>query len=184
MAEDIKDIHKKLVDECKKGSRKAQQEIYKLYCKAMFNTCCRIMNSREEAEDMLQEAFVDAFTKIEMFRNDSTFGAWLKQIVVNKCINEVKRKKPDIHFFDDISNLNYLDDSKDKYEREYEQLTVNRIKSAVELLPTGGKMVFNLYMFEGLSHQEIAESMNISESTSKTQFMRAKIRIREILNSN
>lgn len=183
MAEIFIDIHKKLVDECKKGSRKAQQELYKLYSKAMFNTCYRIMNNREAAEDMLQEAFIDAFTKIEMFRNESSFGAWLKQIVVNKCLNEIKRRKPDIHFFEDISNMNHFDDTKDKYDREHEQFTVNRIKSAMEFLPTGGKMVFTLYMFEGYSHQEIADALNITESTSKTQFMRAKMRIREILNN-
>jgi len=87
------DLHREIIESSKQGNRKAQYRLYKLYSKAMFNVCYRMLRNREEAEDMLQESFTDAFRKLNSFRYDSSFGAWLKQITVNKCINEMKRKK-------------------------------------------------------------------------------------------
>ena len=97
------DIHKDIIEKSKKGNNKAQYQLYQLYAKAMYNTCYRMMNSQAEAEDMLQEAFTEAFMKLHTFRYESTFGAWLKRIVVNKCINEIKRRKTDLNFVEDIT---------------------------------------------------------------------------------
>jgi len=96
------EIHKELIEKSKTGNSRSQYQLYKLYSKAMFNTCFRMMNHREDAEDLLQESFADAFRKLDTFVYNSTFGAWLKRIVVNNCINELKRRKPDLQYFDEI----------------------------------------------------------------------------------
>lgn len=170
-------IHDSLIDECRRGSRKAQFRIYELYSKAMFNVAYRIVNNREEAEDVLQEAFTDCFRNISTFRSDSTFGAWLKTIVINKCINRLRKREAD---------LLYIDDYK-VFERPEEEppppvwpdpATIAR---AVEKLPDGYRVVLSLYLLEGYDHAEISHIMNISESTSKTQYLRAKDKLRKIL---
>ncbi len=136
------------------------------------------MNTREEAEDMLQESFSEAFYRLDTFRYESTFGAWLKKIVVNKCINELKRRKADLELFDDMSPFEYQNDKPEQY---MQGLSVNNIHMAMEQLPKGSRMIFSLYLLEGYDHKEIAGILNISESTSKSQYMRAKLKIKEIL---
>ena len=176
MSDGYTDIHRKLVEESKQGSSKAQYKLYKLYAEAMFNTSYRMMRNREEAEDMLQESFSEAFMNLERFRFESTFGAWLKRIVVNKCINEIKRKKADLEYTDDIARYSEKDDDVD-----LPNLSVDRVKEAMEQLPDGSRMIFQLYLLEGYDHREIAEILDVSESNSKSQYMRAKRRIKDIL---
>jgi len=177
LAKEYIDIHKDLVEKSKRGSSKAQYQLYKLYSSAMFNTCYRMMQSREEAEDMLQEAFTEAFMKLESFRFESTFGAWLKRITVNKCINEIKRRKADLEFCDDISRFGEKQDDVD----DLPNLNVGMIKNAMQELPNGSRMIFQLYLLEGYDHREISQILSVSESNSKSQYMRAKRRIKEIL---
>ena len=136
-----------------------------------------MMQSREEAEDMLQEAFTEAFMKLESFRFESTFGAWLKRITVNKCINEIKRRKADLEFCDDISRFGEKQDDVD----DLPNLNVGMIKNAMQELPNGSRMIFQLYLLEGYDHREISQILSVSESNSKSQYMRAKRRIKEIL---
>lgn len=173
------EVHKDVIEKCRKGNARAQYELYNLYARAMYNICLRMMRSREAAEDMLQEAFTDAFGKLETFRFDSGFGSWLKRIVINNCINEINRRKTDLEFFDDMHLFEQEDETDD---REYEnQMTVQNIKKAMEFLPEGSRIIFSLYLLEGYDHIEISEILNISESNSKSQYMRAKRRIKEIL---
>ncbi len=172
------DINKDIIERSKKGNRQAQYQLYKLYSKAMFNICFRMMNDRSDAEDMLQESFSEAFRRLDSFRFESTFGAWLKMIVINKCINEIKRKKAQLEFFDDMSPF---EDEEDLAAEQETGLSPERIKKAMDGLPKGSRMIFSLYLLEGYDHQEISEILNISESNSKTQYMRAKQRIKEIL---
>jgi len=171
------DIHRDLIERSKRGDQRSQYQIYSLYAKAMYNISLRMMNSKEAAEDILQDAFTDAFLNLSHFRYESTFGAWLKRIVVNKCINEIRRRKADLQFFDD---MHYFEGKKDEDEEPL-GLNVEAIKRAMEQLPKGSKLIFSLYLLEGYDHSEIAEILNISESNSKTQYMRAKDRVREIL---
>jgi len=166
-----------LVENSKKGDVKSQYQLYNQYAKAMYNVCYRMMSKQEEAEDMLQESFTEAFKKLDTFRYESTFGAWLKRIVVNKCLNEIKRKKADLNFFDDMSFFKMHTDEDDNLP----VLNVNMIKNAMEQLPRGSRMIFSLYLLEGYDHREISQILNISESNSKTQYMRAKIKIKELL---
>ncbi len=136
------------------------------------------MRNYEEAEDMLQESFSEAFLKLDRFRFESTFGTWLKRIVVNKCINELKRKKTNLLFSDDIGSY------ENKYIEENEKLpklNIEMVKKAMDILPDGSRMVFQLYLLEGYDHKEIAEILGVSESNSKSQYMKARIRIKEIL---
>jgi RNA polymerase sigma factor (sigma-70 family) len=173
------EINKDVVEASKIGNPKAQYKLYQLYSKAMYNICYRMMNNKEEAEDMLQEAFSEAFLKISSFRYDSSFGAWLKRIVVNKCINEIKRKKTELVFSDQIGKFDStesqeIDDSDIQYE-------VKKIMEAFNLLPDGYRIIFSLYMLEGYDHIEISEILNISESTSKSQYLRAKNKIKDII---
>ncbi len=136
-----------------------------------------MMNDRMEAEDLLQEAFTEAFMKLDSFRYESTFGAWLKRIVINKCINEIKRRKADLKFVEDMSMYNQREDMEDVKAG----LKVNEIKSAMEHLPDGSRVIFSLYLIEGYDHKEIAQILNVSESNSKSQYMRAKRKVKEIL---
>lgn len=176
-----KEIHRNIIEGCKKGNQRAQYQLYQLYSKAMFNVCFRMMNKREEAEDLLQDSFTDAFHRLSSFRYDSTFGHWLKRIVVNNCINELKRKKADLNFFDDMG---WFENSKDETEEAYGNgLTIENVKKAMEQLPGGSRVIFSLYLLEGYDHVEISQILNISESNSKSQYMRAKIKVREILNA-
>jgi len=172
------DISRDIIERSKKGNRQAQYQLYRQYAKAMFNICNRMMNDRADAEDMLQESFSEAFRRLDSFRNESTFGAWLKMIVINRCINEIKRKKAQLEFFDDMSPF---EDEEDLTDDQSAGLSPERIKKAMEDLPKGSRMIFSLYLLEGYDHQEISEILNISESNSKTQYMRAKQRIKEIL---
>ncbi|MBN1986939.1 MAG: sigma-70 family RNA polymerase sigma factor [Prolixibacteraceae bacterium] len=171
-------IHKSIVEACQKGKDKARYELYQLYSKAMFNICYRMMNNREEAEDMLQEAFTQAFMNLHSFRFESSFGTWLKKIVVNTCLNAINKKKVELTYCEEIYNYDHPEDEEEETETEF---TVANITKAMQMLPEGGRMIFSLYLFEGYDHTEIAQIMNISESTSKSQFMRAKRRIIEIL---
>lgn len=170
-------IHKNIIEACKKGNERSKYELYQLYSKAMFNVCYRMMNNREEAEDMLQDAFTQAFIKLESYRYESKFGAWLKRIVINTCINSINKRKVELAYCENI----YRHDSMEEQDETEIQFTVASITKAMEKLPEGGRMVFSLYLLEGYDHSEISQIMNISESTSKSQFMRAKRRIIEIL---
>lgn len=181
MAESVVDINKALVEQCLQGNRSAQYKLYKLYAKGMFNICLRMLGKREEAEDMLQECFTEAFQRMRTFRFESTFGAWLKQIVVNRCINEMKRKKADLEYFDDLELRDLPEENNDR-PSEYElALSVENVRKAMLELPDGSRTIFSLYLLEGYDHVEIAQILNITESTSKSQFMRARQKVKEIL---
>jgi RNA polymerase sigma factor (sigma-70 family) len=166
-----------LVEGCKRGDRRAQQRLYNQYSRAMYNTCLRMLKIEADAEDALQNAFLDVFTKIDSFRYESTIGAWIKRIVVNTCINHLKKRRLLTTDWDE--SIPVPDETApDTSEQEYQ---VSRIKSAMEDLPDGYRVVFSLYLLEGYDHAEIGEILHISEATSKSQFSRAKQRVREML---
>lgn len=176
----VKYIHSDLIDRCRQGDRAAYYELYKLYSRSMYNVGYRIVNNQEEAEDVLQEAFISAFSNLENYRGDSAFGAWLKRIVINKAINHLQKKK--------MERLPDNDrwDVKEEEEVDFEEgfpFTVEKVKGAIEKLPDGYRSVLTMYLFEGYDHAEIGEVLSISESTSKSQFNRAKKKLKEILES-
>lgn len=170
-------IHAQLIEECRKGNSRAQFTLYKQYSKAMYNLAYRILNNREDAEDILQEAFTDCFRNIGSFRFDSTFGAWLKMIIVNRCINHVKKKKTDLTFCENLPPVIYEEDEEVTFDTD-------RIFRGIEMLPDGYRIILTLYLLEGYDHSEISQILGISESTSKSQYSRAKQKLRNILSKN
>ncbi len=178
MTQQITDIHKSIIAKAAKGNARAQRKLYDLYAKAMFNICYRMMNSSEDAEDMLQEVFCEAFSRLKSYRYESTFGAWIKRITINKCINELKRRKLSLVLNEEIVPDSIHDEVE---EAEDFDLKVAHIKLAMGMLPDGYRIVFSLYMLEGYDHQEIADIMQITVSTSKSQLTRAKKKLTEIL---
>ena len=172
-----KNVHTEVVDRCIKGDQKAFYEIYKLYSKAMFNICYRIVGNQEEAEDVLQEAFVNAFQKIHSYQGKASFGAWLKKIVVNKAISFLRKQQ--------IEMVELEDRFEPKSDEQVDDIDlvmkVETIRNAIQMLPNGFRVVFSLYLLEGYDHKEISEILEISESTSKSQYNRAKKKLREIL---
>ncbi|MBC7884252.1 MAG: RNA polymerase sigma factor [Saprospiraceae bacterium] len=143
----------------------------------MYNICRRMIINDEEAQDVLQNSFIDIFTKLKMFKFESTPGAWIKRIVVNNCINHLRSRKLI------IKELNFDYEIADCHDDDIE-LNVTVIYNAIGLLPEGYRVVFNLYAVEGYDHGEISEILNISESTSKSQYSRAKSKLYDILRTS
>jgi len=159
------------------GSRAAQFELYKLYAKAMYNVALRILNYEEEAEDVLQESFLDAFTRISDFRLETTFGLWLKQIVINKSINYLRKRKMEFVSTDELSEI----PDETGFDDADVKLQADEIRKAIAELPDGYRVVLSLYLLEGYDHEEISHILKISENTSRTQYMRAKKKLKSIL---
>ena len=171
------DIHQQLIDQCRKGESRAQYQLYNLYAKQMLNVSYRIVSNRMEAEDVLQESFINAFTKLNSFKGDASFGSWLKRIVINKSLNVVRKKKT---FYEDL-NEDKIESIEEQDSEINEGYTVKDIRTAMQRLPDGYRVIFSLYMFEDLSHQEISEQLNISINTSKSQLSRAKSKLKSLM---
>jgi len=171
------DIHRELIERSKKGDTQAQFNLYKVNSVSLFNTCYRFFHNREDAQDMLQESFSEAFMKLPSFRYESLFSTWLKRIAINKCINELNRRKIDLKFSEDIETVG----KNTTEETPLPELSIDKVKKAMEQLPSGSKLIFQLYSLEGYDHREIAEILNVSESNSKSQYLRAKRKMKEIL---
>jgi RNA polymerase sigma factor (sigma-70 family) len=161
-----------LLEKCRQGDRKSYNEIYQKYAKAMFNTSLRIVNDHSDAEDILQSAFTDAFTSLESFQYKSTFGAWLKRIIVNQSINHLRKKKINLVEIDKTTITELP--AEEIADENHVHLKVEEIKKAITLLPNGYRTVLSLYLFEGYDHEEIAEILNISHAPVRTQYTRAK----------
>jgi len=171
--------HMDLVEACRKGDRKAQFELYRLYNKAMFNSALRITGDPDDAEDVMQEAFLKAFLKIRTYRGEVSFGAWLKRIVVNKALDHIRTRR------DTLS----LDEAGEPGEEEVaeesafagEGLSVEAIREAIYSLPEGYRVVLSLILLEGYDHSEVSEILDITNATSRTQYHRARKKLAELL---
>jgi len=168
----------KLLKHCKKGKQSAQFEIYKLYYKAMYNTSFRILKNSFEAEDVMQESFLVAFTKLGTFKGEVAFGSWLKRIVINKSISQLRKNNK----FDTIT-LDIVPEPNQEiaYAAEYKGLSVKEIKEAIAQLKNNYRLVLTLNLIEGYDSEEISEIMNISYQNSRTMLSRARSSLRKIL---
>ncbi len=169
-----------LVERCLKGDSRAQYELYEKYAKAMYNTCLRIVGQADEAEDVLQDTFVKAFNSLHTYNASATFGAWLKRIAINTALNHIKRQRISLlpieeYVLGDVMMDEFVED-----EVEID-LKIEQVKQALQQLPDGYRTVFSLYLLEGYDHHEIAEILEISPSTSKSQYARAKRKLLELL---
>jgi len=171
-------IHQDLLDRCLDGDKKAQFEIYRLYYKSMYNSSLRIVGIPEEAEDIMQESFLTAFRKLKTYSGDVSFGAWLKKIVINRSLDELRKRKvlfEELHAELPVAN---------EPEPEAESITVEEVKSAINSLSDGYRTILSLILLEGYDHEEVSEILGIKNVTSRTQFSRARQRLREILTEN
>lgn len=168
--------HDVLIQACIRGDRSAQYALYTQYAKAMYNICYRITNDPDDAQDVLQEAFLSAFRNLKSFKGESSFGAWLKRIVVNSSINHVRKQKM---IFTPLEGHDAEPESEIRDDEII--LEIDRVKEGVQQLPDGFRTVLSLYLFEGYDHREIAGILGITESTSKSQYNRAKKKLKEIL---
>lgn len=167
------DVNIAIIERCQKGERKAFQELYNLYAKAMFNISVRILNDSNEAEEVLQDSFLKAFEKIDTYDKRYAFGVWLKRIVINRSLDILKKRK--LKFVQ-------IDESDFKEEQDEENIyDVEAVKKCIQELPDGYRTILSLFVFEDYSHKEIAEQLNISEGTSKSQYNRAKKKLIELV---
>lgn len=169
-----------IVEKCKQNDRKAQLKLYNQYCDGMYIVAKRFVKDPFEAEDVVQEAFIKAFTRLHQYKAEVTFGAWLKRIVINKSIDLIKSKKQHMLGLDEV-HLKVIDSS---YENEWlvdDAITLDEVKVAINQLPDKYKYVVMLFLIEGYDHQEIAEILNITEIASRTQLSRGKVKLRELL---
>lgn len=159
-----------LIAGCKRGESKARKELYELYAPAMMGVCMRYVNNRETARDLLQDGFVKIYTKIDTYSGVGSFGGWIRRIFVTTALehlrrNDTLRLSTSIDEYNDISNNDVS---------ALEQLSVDDLMACIASLPNGFRTVFNLFAIEGYSHAEIANMLNIKESTSRSQFIRAR----------
>lgn len=161
--------NKELIEACVKGDRVAQRNLYDLFSRRMYVVCLRYTKSQQEAEDVLQDSFIKVFKNLKGYRGDSRLDYWIKRIVINTALNS-QRKKLYMYPMVDIDDVkNDFDHSKALSNFQMEELL-----KMIKELPTGCQTVFNLFAIEGYSHKEIAEMLEVSEGTSKSQFARAR----------
>jgi len=147
----------------------------------MYNTCLRILNDRMEAEDVMQDAFLTAFLKLDQYRGEMSFGSWLKRIVINKSIDALRAKKIKFEELDEKQVDETVLNFENEYTQEENERQVIKIKEAVQKLPEGFRVVLSLFLFEGYDHEEISLILGISESTSRSQLARAKKKLADYL---
>ncbi len=161
----------KVISGCKKNKRKSQVLLYNQYAPMLLGLCSRYVNDKAEAEDILQESFLKIFRNIKEYTGKGHFEKWMAKIVVNTAITHFHKEKK--HYYHDE-----IDDVKDfEYQTNYSpqsELQAQELSNLLKTMPEGYRMIFNLYAIEGYKHKEIAEKLNIDESTSKTQYLRAK----------
>lgn len=166
-----------LVERCKANDRKAQLKLYKQYCDGMFHVAMGFLKNSDDAEDIVQESFIKAFQKIEQYRGEVTFGAWLKKIVINRSLDFLKTKK-ERHV---ELNEGYMKVVEDEDWSVPNETTVIEVKSKMEELPEKYKHVVRLFLVEGYDHSEISQILNLTESACRTRLLRGKGFLKELL---
>lgn len=167
----------KLIKLCKKGNEVAQMQVYDMYAQAMFTIACRYLNNEEDAKDAMQEGFLKAFRNIEQYHPKATFGAWLKRIVINQCLDVLKKNT--LKFNDvEVSELRITDEENWHFDSS---ISKQEILNAIEQLNEKHKIVVKLYLLEGYDHEEISEILEIPIKTSRTHLRRGKLRLQDLL---
>jgi len=170
-----------LIRECQANKRESQGEIYKLFSPQLFAVCLRYSSNYEDAQDTFQEGFITIFNKMEQYRFQGSFEGWMRRIMVNACIEKHRNKN---HLY--VVNESLIPDEEEiEMEDENEEdFSYDEILSFVQQLPDRYRQVFNLYVVEEYSHQEIAEALNISSGTSKSNLSRAREKLKEMIKKN
>ena len=171
---------KQLIEGCINGDRRAQKALYEKYSKRMMAVCLRYVKDTEDARDLLQEGFIKLYTNIHKFSGDGSFDGWVRKIFVN-CALERLRQNDILKNAGDISETDYADIPD---ETAVTNMSSDEIMMYVKSLPDGFRTVFNLFAIEGYSHKEIGEILNITESTSRSQYMRARKILQKMILKN
>ena len=166
-----------LINECKAGKALAQRQLYEKYSRKMMGICMRYTSNRDEAQDILQDGFVKVFDKLNTYQGQGSFEGWLRRIFVNTALDQYRKNKQTKGELD-IDDVGYAIDSGVDVASNIQADELLRI---LQKIPAGYRIVFNMYAIEGFSHKEIAEELGVSENTSKTQFMRARAFLKNIL---
>lgn len=169
-----------LIEKCKQNHRPSQLKLYEQYCDAMLIVAQRFVKDIMEAEDIVQEAFLKAFMKLDQYKAEVTFGAWLKRIVINKSIDVLKSKKQRLVELEEV-HMAVVDEPLESAWMVDDEVTIETVKEAIASLPDKYRYVLMLYLMEGYDHQEISEILNISEMASRTQLSRGKTKLKELL---
>ena len=165
---------KRLIEDCKRGDEAARKELYERYSAPMYGLCCRYVRDRDIARDILHDGFITLFTHIGDYRGEGSFDGWCRRIFVNTALGHLRRKNP-------LSESDSVEEEQfrlaDSSASAVDQISAKELLECMNELPDGYRTIINLYAVEGYSHREIATIMNITESTSRTQYLRAKTRL-------
>lgn len=167
-----------LVEKCKEGDQRAQRELFEKFAPKMLGVCLRYMKNQESAEDILQEGFIKVFTKLEYYTGKGSLEGWIRRIIVNTALDQIRK---DVKFQDNVA----VDDVGFRIEQSTftgDSLLEEDLMKLINSMPTGYRVVFNMFAIEGYSHKEIAEELSISENTSKSQYSRARAFLQTKLN--
>lgn len=167
-----------LINRCMAGESASQRLLYDRYVNAMYHIVIRMVGKAEDAEDVIQDTFIKVFKSLGSFRKDSTLGAWIKRIAINSALNFLKKEKRT----QTVPLDERFDEAPDE-EVEVGSMSMKRIHNAIKSLPDGSRAVLTLFLLEGYQHKEIASILDITESTSKTQYRRGKMLLKERLGS-
>ncbi len=166
-----------LVQGCKNNDRKYQELLYRKYAKKMYGICLGYAAERSMAQDILQDGFIKVFKKIDTFREQGSLEGWIRRIITNTALDYMRQK---------TRTFDFIDENKEVEEEQLDNSILEKINSdgifrIIQQLPHGARTVFNLYAIEGYSHKEIADKLEITEGTSKSQFKRARSLLKELL---
>ena len=170
-------MQSELINRCRANDRAAQLQLYRKYCDGMYAVAMRFLKNADDAEDVMQEAFLKAFTKLDQFRGEVTFGAWLKRIVVNKCLDFIKARKEQ---FTEIRDHMAPVEEDENWEVD-PGISLEQIKTAMWKLPEKYRSVVMLYLVEGYDHGEISELMGLTNTTCRSRLLRGKGYLKNIL---
>jgi len=175
-------VDESILDGCIAGKRDAQYQLYKKFASSMLAVCFRYARNKDEAEDLLQEGFLKVYQKISSFRREGSFEGWMKRIMINNALNEIKknRRAPFLEDIEVINETQIVD--QDEPVGQMEPVPADVLSEMIRNLPEGYRIVFSLYVIEDYSHKEIASELNISENTSKTQLLKARRVLKNKLN--
>lgn len=169
---------KKLAKQCCKGDAKAQRELYEKYASQMLSVCRRYVRSQEDAEEVLSNAFIKVFRKIDQFKGDGALGGWIRRIMVNESLNFIRYQR---NLFVEVEEENHSGFS---HQDVQDDMNAEHLMTMINELPLGYRTVFNLYAIEGYTHREVGEMLEISENTSKSQLSKARKQLQERLGKN
>lgn len=167
-----------LVRDCVAGNKVAQRTFYDKFASKMMGVCLRYAGSRDEAQDVLQDGFIKIFNKLPDFENKGSLEGWVRRIMVNTALDQYRKNKK---FLSDVDDVGFMLEKKDFI---VETMNADDLLKTIQSIPEGYRVVFNLFAIEGYSHKEIADRLGVTESTSKSQFSRARKLLRDILEKN